>query len=79
MEMWIEVLRPGIFRMMGRKAVVAVEITSMNGSRSLCHKATVPPCALLCMIGSSGSCRSDEFKCQQYSPSMNWKTWLASH
>ena len=77
--MWMEVLWPGIFRIIGRKAVVLVVTTSIKGSRFFCHRAAVPPYALLFMRGSSGSFRSAELRCQQYSPSKYWNTWLASH
>ena len=77
--MWTEVWRPGFLKMMGRKAVVLVDITSMKGSSSLSHMMRVPPMALLLIMGSSGSRELWEFNWQQYSPCKYWKTWLVSH
>ena len=81
--MWMFTLKLGISMTRGKKEAVSVLQVVMNGSRDLFHRTAVPPFALLLRRGSSGLCKSSEFREKQYSPwkkfmwctMSHWKVW----
>ena len=73
--MWMLTLQLGSSRIIGRKEDVSVMYVEMKGSKELFHITRVPPFALDDIRGSSGLCRSSEFREAQYSP-LKYSIWF---